>query len=39
MKTLDKKLLHLIEEDPRLTAENIAVMLDKEVGEIKDLIE
>ena len=39
MKTLDKKLLHLIEEDPRLTAENIAVMLDKEVGEIKALIE
>ena len=39
MKTLDKKLLHLIEEDPCLTAENIAVMLDKEVGEIKDLIE
>ena len=39
MKTLDRKVLHLIEEDPRLTADNLATMLDKEVGEIKDIIE
>ena len=39
MKTLDKKILHLLEEDPKLTAENLATMLDKEVGEIRELIE
>lgn len=39
MKTLDRKILHLLEEDPRITAENLSVMLDKEVGEIKDIIE
>ena len=39
MKTLDRKVLHLLEEDPKLTAENLATMLDKEVGEIKELIE
>ncbi len=37
--SLDKKVLHLLEEDPRLTAENLATMLDKETGEIKDIIE
>lgn len=39
MKALDKKILHLIEDDPRITAENLSVMLEKEVGEIKDIIE
>ena len=39
MKTLDKKILHLLEEDPKLTADNLATMLDKEVGEIRDIIE
>ena len=38
MESLDKKVLHLIEEDPRLTPENLATMLDKEKGEIKDII-
>lgn len=38
MKAIDKKVLHLLEEDPRLTAETLATMLDKEVGEIKDII-
>ncbi len=35
----DKKFLKLLENDSRLTAEQLAVMLDKEVGEIKDMIE
>ncbi len=35
----DKKFLKLIENDSRLTAEQLAVMLDKEVGEIRDMIE
>lgn len=39
MKSTDKKVLHLLQEDPRLTADNIAVMLSKEVGEIKNIIE
>lgn len=38
MESLDRKVLHLIEEDPRLTPENLATMLDKEKGEIKDII-
>ncbi len=39
IKAVDKKILHLLEEDPRLTAETLATMLGKEVGEIKDIIE
>ena len=38
MKNIDKKVLHLLEEDPRLNAETLSTMLDKEVGEIKDII-
>ena len=33
------KILKLIEDDATLTAEQLAVMLDKEVGEIKNIIE
>ncbi len=34
-----KELLQLLEHDCRLTSDQIAVMLDKEVGEIKNLID
>lgn len=34
----NKELLTLLENDSRLTADQLAVMLDKEVGEIKDMI-
>ncbi len=33
------EILNLIEHNPKLTNEQIAVMLDKEVGEIKEMIE
>ena len=33
------KLLKLLEDDATLTAEQLSVMLDKEVGEIKNIIE
>ena len=33
------KMLKLLEEDATLTAEQLSVMLDKEVGDIKNLIE
>ena len=33
------KVLALVENDARLTKEKIAVMLEKEVGEIRDVIE
>ena len=36
--TINRELLHLLESDSRLTAQQIAVMLDKEEGEIRDLI-
>jgi len=36
---LKEKVLALVENDARLTKEKIAVMLDKEVGEICDIIE
>ncbi|MBQ5747091.1 MAG: Lrp/AsnC family transcriptional regulator [Clostridia bacterium] len=39
MKAIDRKVLHLLEEDPRLTADNLATMLSKEVGEIREIIE
>lgn len=39
LKSTDKKVLHLLEEDPRLTPETLATMLTKEVGEIRDIIE
>ena len=35
---MDNKLLQLIENDASLTADQLAVMLDKEVGDIKTLI-
>jgi DNA-binding Lrp family transcriptional regulator len=35
---MDNKLLQLIENDASLTAEQLATMLDKEVGDIKKLI-
>lgn len=38
-KELGKKVLSLVEDNARLTKEKIAVMLDKEVGEIADTIE
>ena len=38
-KELKNKVLALVEDDARLTKEKIAVMLDKEVGEIRDIIE
>ena len=34
----NNELLSLLENDSRLTPEQLAVMLDKEVGEIKDMI-
>ena len=37
-KELKNKVLALVEDDARLTKEKIAVMLDKEVGEIRDVI-
>ncbi len=37
-KDLKSKVLSLLENDARLTKEKIAVMLDKEVGEIADII-
>ena len=36
---LKEKVLSLVENDARLSKEKIAVMLDKEVGEIRDIIE
>ncbi len=36
--TINRELLHLLESDSRLTAQQIAVMLDKEEGEIRELI-
>ncbi|MBP3579802.1 MAG: Lrp/AsnC family transcriptional regulator [Clostridia bacterium] len=36
---LKSKVLALVEDDARLTKEKIAVMLDKEVGEIRDVIQ
>ncbi|NLE12505.1 MAG: Lrp/AsnC family transcriptional regulator [Clostridiales bacterium] len=33
-----KTILELLEDDSRLTPEQLAVMLDKEVGDIRDLI-
>jgi DNA-binding Lrp family transcriptional regulator len=38
-KELKAKVLALVENDARLTKEKIAVMLEKEVGEIRDVIE
>ncbi|HBL84254.1 MAG: AsnC family transcriptional regulator [Clostridiales bacterium GWF2_38_85] len=35
----EKRLLHLLSEDSRLTAEKLAVMLDKDEGDIKAMIE
>ena len=35
---INNELLEIIEKDARLTNEQIAVMLDKEVGEINDII-
>ena len=35
---IDKELLRLLESDGRLSVEQIAVMLDKEVGDIKQMI-
>lgn len=35
----NNKILQLLENDSRLTAEQLSVMLDKEVGEIKDMVE
>ena len=37
-KELKNKVLALVEDDARLTKEKIAVMLDKEVDEIRDII-
>ena len=37
-KELKNKVLALVEDDARLTKEKIAVMLDKEVGEIRDVV-
>ena len=36
---MDNKLLKLIENDASLTADQLAVMLNKEIGDIKTLIE
>ncbi len=33
-----EKLLNLLEDDATLTAEQLALMLDKEVGDVKDMI-
>ena len=35
----NNELLTLLENDSRLTPEQLALMLDKEVGDIKDMIE
>ena len=39
MEKLDTKVLEMLENDARLTSEQIAVMLDKEKGDIKKLVE
>ncbi len=39
IKDLKAKVLSLLENDARLTKEKIAVMLDKEVGDIADIIQ
>ena len=36
---MDKKILELLEQDGRLTPKQLALMLSKEEGEIKALIE
>lgn len=36
---MDRSILQLLEQDGRLTAEQIALMCDKEVGDVKKLIE
>ncbi len=36
---MDRKILEMLEADGRLTAKQIALMLDKEEGEIRDMIE
>ena len=36
---MDRSILKLLEQDGRLTAEQIALMCDKEVGDIKEQIE
>lgn len=38
MQTPNTPILTLLENDSRLTAEQLAVMLDKEVGDIKEMI-
>ena len=38
-KVMDKKILELLEQDGRLTPKQLALMLSKEEGEIKALIE
>ncbi|MBD8959753.1 MAG: Lrp/AsnC family transcriptional regulator [Clostridiales bacterium] len=35
---MDRKILEMLEADGRLTAKQIALMLDKEEGEIRDMI-
>ena len=37
--SVEKKLLKLLSEDSRLTAEKLAVMLGKEEGDIKEMVE
>lgn len=36
---MDRKILEMLEADGRLTAKQIALMLDKEAGEIRDMIQ
>ena len=36
---MDRKILEMLEADGRLTAKQIALMLDKEEGEIRDMIQ
>ncbi len=36
---MDRKILEMLEADGRLTAKQIALMLDKEEGEIRDMID
>ena len=36
---MDRSILKLLEQDGRLTAEQIALMCDKEVGDVKEQIE
>lgn len=36
---MDRKILEMLETDGRLTAKQIALMLDKEEGEIRDMIQ